>query len=139
MMRIRVEGDAQKLVDFMTSHNYPYQEGNWTKESLQKYSIMVRLEDWDGLIATTFGFMWATWVDGARSTLDFHAIVIPEYRLKWFSLFPDLEKLAGFLGASTIYTKTPGDPKCAELTRLFLIRRLGFKRHDDGAVYKSIG
>lgn len=139
MMRIRVEGDAQKLVDFMVANDYPHLEGNWTKERLQQYSIMVRLEDWDGLIATPFGYMWATWVDGARSTLDFHALVVPAYRLKWFSLFPDLEKLASFMGADTIYTNTPGDPEYAELMRRFLIKKLGFKRREDGAVYKSIG
>jgi ribosomal protein S18 acetylase RimI-like enzyme len=138
VIRVRIEGDADTVSWFLKTHKYPYAE-QWPADFLRQHAIMVRLEETHDRFVRTVGYAWATWHPTLPSTLDFHVCIDPKYRGRWLDVrvWVDLQKLAQFLGAEMLITRTPTE-RAARLVSELLVRRFGFKRNTDGSVYKLL-
>lgn len=123
---IRVEHDAQRLHRFLKDHDYPF---TWEPAKLQKYCIMLRIEEDRRVVAYT----WGNWTDDG--VLDFHACA--ERRL-WLTpaVLERLHLTCELFGASMMTTRPHGDTAPA-IRRL--LTRAGFKETPDGLLYKDLG
>ena len=137
MMRVRFHSNAEELAAFLVAFDYP---APWHVRTLKDYCLMLRVEDYHsprdiGLA----GYVWATWTNETDQVLDFHVCISPAYQGRWLTrkVWDDLYKIAVLCGAKAIETTTIGD-RTARLVAAMLIRRFGFKRAPDGAIYKTI-